>query len=263
MTIALGILADHAIVIAADTQVSTGYIKLDQLKISFASKSSEDGRFGALAITGAGDTEYLNHLQKEFTGFFSAHEEAPSSSAVEQYAVHRTKQFYADHVLPFSFGHGSPPDVSLVLGHCDGFSARLWSSSRNTVTEYKTYTAVGAGAGHAEFLLGNLFVPMWPMNARAAILLAGYVVWQVKEYIESCGKDMDIICLHADRVQFISREQTKAMGDFFQSCWQLEASLIEQIFKGSAKSPPVSREVRKLRGEANRLLPEKSNDLLD
>jgi 20S proteasome alpha/beta subunit len=255
VTIALGILADNAVVLAADTQVGTEYLKMDQAKISWARKSAESGQqLGALGITGSGGTAYLEHLQRDFTGFFLAQHGAPLSGEVEKYAQDRIKGFYTDHVIPFSTGNDRPPDVWIVLAYCDGLSARLWSTERNVVTEHQTFTAVGIGEMHAKTLLGRLFLPMWPMSIRTAVLLAGYVISQVKDSVEGCGKETDILCLQPDAVHVLDRRKVKAMDDLFGECSRIESELVHQVFGGNEGPASISRQVRRLKSEANRLL---------
>jgi hypothetical protein len=60
MTVALGILAGNAQIIAADTQMSTDTEKLGQGKISVRFDAPREGREqGIIVITGAGDAPTL------------------------------------------------------------------------------------------------------------------------------------------------------------------------------------------------------------
>jgi hypothetical protein len=82
--------------------------------------------------------------------------------------------------------------VSLVFGYRspEGL-AKLWSTNENLVTESTTFATAGIGAMYANVLMNRLFLPMWPMNHRQAVLLAAYVIYEVKNNIEGCGKDTE------------------------------------------------------------------------
>jgi ATP-dependent protease HslVU (ClpYQ) peptidase subunit len=152
VTIALGILADDGVVVAADTQVGVAdYLKTGQNKIDFARRLEADQQLEALAITGAGPVTYLSHLKQEFRNLIQPGTPPLSAEGLRQYAAKRIEEFYEKHVLPFSAYGIERPDVWLFLAYCDRDSVGLWDTDKNLLTPCRNYTAVGSGAWHASF----------------------------------------------------------------------------------------------------------------
>jgi hypothetical protein len=203
VTIALGILAHDSVVIAADTQITMpDYLKTGQGKIAWLRKTAPSGQFGGLAITGAGSSAYLQHLQREFISTFSNNEDLPTVDDLRQDLRTLIHSFYLDHVVPFSqYGPAERPDVWLIMGYRDRHKVALWSTEKSILTEHNTYATAGIGAMYANILLNKLFRPMWPLSARTAVLLAAYVIFHVKESIPDCGKDTDVVCIQSDGIE--------------------------------------------------------------
>jgi hypothetical protein len=103
MTIAIGLMCNEGIVVAADTHQSTGYagdLKTTARKISNIS----GGAAGALVISGAGPSRYLESIKEQLEaafgdepGFGTAHE-APedigNTSAIEEKFSSILEEFY-------------------------------------------------------------------------------------------------------------------------------------------------------------------------
>ena len=71
MTIAIGILAKDGIVLASDTQETSGYIKTEGSKILVGvGLPGSDREPWGLAITGAGSAAYLDSFSQETFGAF-------------------------------------------------------------------------------------------------------------------------------------------------------------------------------------------------
>ncbi|HEV3139507.1 MAG TPA: hypothetical protein VGY57_03270, partial [Vicinamibacterales bacterium] len=72
MTIALGILADDGVVIAADTQETIGYSKLNQGKIAAFGHRRPDGNWRHCLFSGAGPAVYIDACRDQFMKAFAS-----------------------------------------------------------------------------------------------------------------------------------------------------------------------------------------------
>jgi hypothetical protein len=209
MTIALGLLASDGIVIAADTQESTGdYMKGDQSKLmSFASMQAGKPEVGSLAgacvISGAGDSGYVRALTIELGSVFLANQDTVAINVGAQESLQCKfqeclRKFYKEHVIPFaSFPFKDRPDVEMLLGIYRRFGLSLFVTERTLVNMVVPYKAIGMGYVFAELLLKKLY-------RRATVqqleLLAAYIVFMTKESVETCGKYTQITTIHGARM---------------------------------------------------------------
>ena len=72
MTIALGLLASDGVVVAADTQETVGYSKLNQGKIAAFCHRRPDQRWRHCLFTGAGPAVYIDACLDQFMHAFKA-----------------------------------------------------------------------------------------------------------------------------------------------------------------------------------------------
>ena len=240
MTIALGILAHDAVVIATDTQVGVSdYLKTSQGKISLTTHSrrqepTEDmTQTVALAVTGAGKPQHIRHLQKDFKRFVTTAVE-PSIDEFDQSVSDRIRQFHTDHILPLGT---TRTDLYMLVAYCKDGVSKLWRSEDNLLTESTTYAAVGAGEMYANIIMNRLSLPMWPMTAKTAFLLAAYVIHRVKDRIDGCGKNTEIVCIRSQESEFFSQTHIKPVEDLLDKFWGIEANVLSSVFGGGGPAP--------------------------
>ncbi len=247
MTIALGILAKDGLVIASDRQVGMPeYLKMGRGKIAFG-KQGAIGQPGGnmLAVTGAGNSHYIEHLQREFVN-----EPFPATNELQKHFAERIHTFYQDHIIPFSgYASSERPDVSMIVAGRRNGAQVLLSSEKSVVTEHYDCCSVGAGAMYAGILLQRLYAPL---GLTSAIQLAAYVVFQVKEHVDGCGNETDIIFLRDDGIHWVDREKVTELEGLFREYSHLEARLIHFIFSAqrdsdAAASKAVGAEIRRMR----------------
>jgi hypothetical protein len=256
VTIALGILAKDGLVLAADCQVtSTDFMKLHYGKIAYGRTGQANSLPAMLAVTGSGTVSYVDHLQREFIEAFhhSSHE---SAEAVRRDADGRIEDFQARHVIPFAaYDPHDRPEVSLLFAYHKAGKQALWTTDKNVVTEYFTFAAVGAGAIYAQILLGNLF--SMRMSTEEAILLSAYVVFQVKDCIDGCGNETDIVYIKDHKIIQADREKVTSLGQIFREFGGIERELLHSLFappNDSVSPAYFSRTIRKLRNQVKRIL---------
>ncbi len=190
MTIALGIIADDGVVIAADRQETDGDQKKDNRKID----SLWAIPVGALVVAGAGDGPYIDSMTTRLQYCFGEEASDPSIDVEEMTMKFRASHsaFYSEAVLPFAgYQPYERPDYELLFGCSIGARHLLWYSHKLTLNQAQGFRAVGVGASTAESLLKKFYVLRLPL--KIVISLAAFVVYQVKNSVEGCGFETDIL----------------------------------------------------------------------
>lgn len=272
MTIALGILSSDGVVLAADTQItSPDYLKVGQGKVAWGVRRSLDTShvFG-VGITGSGSAAYVEYLQKEFiASFLERAESAASLEEMRELAKKEMYTFYSDHIIPFApYGPNERPDVSMLLALRKGPRVALLITDKTTVTQSDHYAAVGAGTMYARILLDQFYT--FGLRGTSAMVLAAYIVFQVKEYVDGCGKDTDVVCIGPHGVNYLTRQKVKELERIFETYSKIEAGLLGYVFSGLKADPPglsrgLSSDIRKLRDAVKKTLAsiQKSDNLLN
>jgi hypothetical protein len=190
MTIALGLIADDGVVIAADRQETLGEQKTDQRKI----ESLWAMPVGSLLVSGAGNGPYLDSMTQRLYRCFGVDglEWDEADDMTEKFRQTHAA-FYSEAVLPFSgYQPYERPDYELLFGCSVGNSAHfLWYSHKLALNRVQGYRAVGIGQATAEAMLKKFYVTRLPL--KVAISLAAYVVYQVKNSVEGCGFETDVM----------------------------------------------------------------------
>jgi hypothetical protein len=203
MTIALAIAADNGIVVAADMEETSGYLKTTDTKILSVVSNIPAGKpdpakisEGCL-IAGAGNSDYIERLKFDLADEFLGCSPTLTGSKVLQRAFERTvRDFYKDHIIPFAlFPDDDRPDVGILIAAYRNYSTSLYFTNRSVVGRAMLFKAVGAGAIFAKIMLDHL----WRASVQEVEILAAYVTYMVKESVESCGKYTQIATLHGPK----------------------------------------------------------------
>lgn len=190
MTIALGLIAKDGVVIAADRQETEGEQKKEQRKID----SLWAMGIGSLVVSGAGNGPYIDSMTTKLQVCFGSKkwEWGDDAEMTEIFrAAHAS--FYSEAVLPFAgYQPYERPDYELLFG-CSIEEERhlLWYSHKLTLNRVQGYRAVGIGASTEESLLKKFYITGLPL--KVAITLAAFVVHQVKNSVEGCGFETDVL----------------------------------------------------------------------
>ena len=115
MTIALGVLASDGVVLAADTQESSGYFKGFALKIHSAmtQTNGQSTVNSAVAVTRAGSGVYLDVIAAKIITDFHSHQDS-DVAAFEAHLKDRVKEFHRTYVTPLPAQ--LPREVELIVG---------------------------------------------------------------------------------------------------------------------------------------------------
>jgi hypothetical protein len=162
--------------------------------------------------------------------------------------------FYENHVTPY--GGDGDLDVSMIIGAMDGNQKKLWVTEKSVVNEACSFAAVGAGEMYAAALMGNLFAPM---NTVGAILLAAFVISEVKQAVEGCGNDTDIFSVCKGNTYCIERSHTRKLEDIFRGYSRISANRLHELFCRHSGWPDMTKsatdsEAESLRSEVEKII---------
>jgi hypothetical protein len=239
MTIALGILAEDGIVVAADTEESAGTLKSETTKILYVLGEIPAGDPGAsnpappssgvCLISGAGDSGYVSTLMLELADVF-LDDKTRVQKPLQQAFEDQIKSFHSDHIIPFAaYPYDDRPSVEMLIAYNRSHQRGLLTSEKSAVCRKMPYAAVGCGSIFADILLGRL----WRMaDVKATQILAAYIVFMVKECVAGCGKLTQISAIHGSTI--VSRESgatlVAAEKPISHMCWE-EINELEKKFR--------------------------------
>lgn len=194
MTIAVGMIANGGIVLAADTQLTDGlHNKSKGGKIMAAGRGGKAvAHTGACAVTGATNNfDLLHGLGDEvWKDFLETIDDADKDAAFERFED-IVYGFFSRHIVP------EPAlDVSILIGYQRDGAMALWQSSRGLLVEQYDYGAVGIGASAALGWLRKIW--RGPMDIATSVLAATFAVGAAKESVEGCGKHTHVLVIEAD-----------------------------------------------------------------
>lgn len=241
MTIAVGVLANGGVVLAADRQLTIpNFWKGDAGKIMARAHNSPKAATGVLAITGATNIyEYLHGLGDELTRDFAKGLETADKDAAYERFGRVLRRFFRRHVFPVT---GEQPDVQVLMAYQRGDQRALWQSSKNTLIEQYEYGAVGIGSFAANAWLGNLW--KGPLDIPAAIVTAVFAAAVAKESVDGCGKYTDVLVVEAEQFRRISPDVVNEIDQLYEahSTEIHPASILEYLGEAPLRQPRMSRD---------------------
>jgi hypothetical protein len=231
MTIALGILGGKSdnMVLAADTEITAEPYKGEGFKIPFWFEGENGQVTGGLALTGAGDSAYLEVIASELSRAFSVNRHA-SMDQLENLFRHHLQTFYKNHIIPFlKLPSHERPEIWLIIAAQRDGQSRMWKTERNTIIRVHNFAVAGLGRLQAESLLGTFYLPEVLLEIDE--IIAAYVVFQVKTTVGYTGQDTDLIAFggQGPRMGF-DREAVRAFEEVFRSFSTVQGRLLHSVF---------------------------------
>ena len=224
MTIALGILTGDGVIVAADTLETrgAGFPKTNIPKILTGGTTGKSG-CGCYAVTGAGDSSYLNGIKQEIGDLFLNHSRAGTvDSSFEPELKKLVRRFHVQHIIPFAkYPDYERPSIDLVVASSHSHSHRLWVTSRTDTFSPIPYATVGCGSGYAKAMLDRLSLP-WG-DIKIAKIVAAYVIFSTKNNVEGCGGNTHVATVSGDIAAYVSREVIDEMNKLFAAYDGVEA----------------------------------------
>ena len=277
MTIAIGLMAEDGIVVAADTQESTGgLLKGDKQKmVSFGGAIGQDAksvREGGCVIAGAGDSGHTRALIDQLGFLFMVNGDLQvmtlaNDKTLSLVGEFRTclRSFYKEHIIPFaSFPRRERPDVEMLIALYRNYQPCLFYTEKTAIIHALHYKAIGLGSTFSELLLNGYWRPRMPVVE--AQVLAAYVVFMTKEWVEDCGKYTGMLTLNEDRF-FLGGEDIKGEGitytpwqtieeweHLFRTKWRdADCNLVRRQIEDQARRTGLKKKIRSPRERAKRI----------
>jgi 20S proteasome alpha/beta subunit len=231
VTIGAGFICKDGIVVAADTQESTGYagyMKGEKFKIDYSEQ-----REWSIAITGAGDSTYVEMCAQKILRSCAISENSPCPSyyGLENIAM----EVFQRHLLPLAAYPTSDRPVAHVLIALQQKNGRKevieWNGA--SFVSYYPCRFIGAGEQMGDHLARKFGASSIFMNEALKVSgLVIYILDQVKATVESCGGNTDVIILQDDgRVRRIYTAEVKACEEKYRRMdFGIARSLADKIF---------------------------------
>jgi hypothetical protein len=100
-----------------------------------------------------------------------------------------------------------------VIGtHLNGRGV-LWSTQKSTVSGGKRYFAVGIGESYASVQLRRFWIPMDTIRAAS---LAAYITYQIKNSVDGCGKETQIVTIKEGHAAYLSQDNITLLEHAFE-----------------------------------------------
>ena len=243
MTIALGLLTNDCVILAADTYETDGTRKSIGQKIHAPKPYAQF----AIAVTGAGPTTHLASVTEEITALFETRD-AWTVSAFDGPLRQCISAFYAKHVTPL-LPH-MERDFRVIVAAQSPEESALWTNETTAVRRVGQFEAVGSGNPYAFMAIGNrIFRP----TAEVAILLAIHAVKEAKTYDPYCGARTNVVCLLWNRVLHLTWPAIGRAEDLLSEYAGIEHSTFQYTLGQDAgrekHSLKVSRWLKRLRAD--------------
>ena len=153
------------------------------------------GSAGCL-VSGAGTAAHMEALLALLRERFSAEPHLDTADVVQPAFAEILNEFHEDYLAPFrACAFDDRPTVEVIAGYMfNNGVGQLLVSQENLIRKVSPYVAIEAGSTLARTLLGRFYrLPL--LDVWQTVLLATYVMYQVKESVDGCGKRTDICCL--------------------------------------------------------------------
>lgn len=199
MTVAVGFMCTDGIVLAADREISTPTVKLDDQKAwlySYPKQTDDTAPLLRVGIAGAGDYSFIKFAAERIDAQLDAW--IAQHGAVEIDDVNDAIQtvltdVHHEHLYPYGQPH-ERPTIDLLIGiWLRSGRMRLARSSLTAVTKVWNYEAVGIGSDLANFLVRRFYSQRIPLSS--AMFWASYALMHAKKYVPGVGGGSDIIAL--------------------------------------------------------------------
>ncbi len=221
MTIAIGLHAIDGMVVAADTQETLGSYKSTESKLLIANHESE--KTGAIVITGAGDAGYLDCINQEICALFVRRKSWDSFSFLRTLKKH-VIEFHHNHVVPFAaFPYDERPSLGIIIGAQIQGRNCLWESEKSAVFGAKKYFAIGLGRAYAQMMLRRYWKQMDTVRAAS---LAAYILYHVKNTVDGCGHETQIVIIKDGRAKYVSQDNIDLLDYEFDQRAAVENQLV-------------------------------------
>jgi 20S proteasome alpha/beta subunit len=193
VTIIAGFKCYGGVVLCADTQETIGDIsKRNVPKLRFEPRDADAGSEIAVAFCGATTNgPFMDEIVDR------AWEDVQAATALDEACAEINKSIKKSYK---DFGHiyqpGFCPTAELIYGIKMSGGSKMFHAYGPAINEKTDYASGGIGCYLADFLVNRM--RGMGLSLRQCIILAAYVLFQAKEYVDGCGGDSQIAVLRDD-----------------------------------------------------------------
>jgi 20S proteasome alpha/beta subunit len=191
VTIIAGFRCVDGIVVCSDTQETSGPAKRDVPKLRYEGRGLATDTPLAVVFCGSGYGPLIDKLVDESWNNIN------QLSAMDEVCaeIERTvKKLYQEYGRIYQ--RGQCPTAELIYGVKTADGHKLFSANGPIVNERPDYYSSGQGYYLADFLTSRMFSKH--LSLQQCVILAAYVLFQVKEIVEGCGGESHIAILRDD-----------------------------------------------------------------
>ncbi len=197
VTIAAGFRFHDGVLLCADSELSTGAMKLYASKLIPCDLSGQGGGQFVFAICGS--APYARMAVDKCIGVIKTKKPKDRTGAGLRLAIEEAiETFHETHIFHHPLFHqGGGPDFQLLIAARSEVDKTLflYTSNDAAVNEVEDYECVGAGSFLTHYLVGTMFhhkQMAMPDVANIAI----HVLRETKGYVETCGGNSHFIALY-------------------------------------------------------------------
>jgi 20S proteasome alpha/beta subunit len=202
MTIAAGFPCSDGLVLCADTQETiTGYAKVNTQKMT-----QIETPFYNIVFTGAGDSGLID-MTVQLMDQALTQKQPNGTWKIEEVLRESLVDSFNQYIVPgFQFpAEERPVTPDLLIGLQQSSSSALYRASGATFRRVHEAQCVGTGLVLGKSLMAKFFD--YGLSIAQGWLIALYVLYQAKTWVEGCGGNSDILLL-SNRNQKITRIPT-------------------------------------------------------
>lgn len=229
MTIAAGFQCADGVVLCADSQETTlAGFRRAVVKVEWRPKTPQTGDKCRVIFSGAGDSVFIDRLITEMWRAVDGMDGTPEeiSQRMESAATTYTKRCWG--VYPA--GHRILPEAQLLFGIWTPKGLGLFKADGHIVNAVTRYETIGCGGPLANYICDPAVEPAYlaqNWRIRPVIMLAAFMLEQVKQHVEGCGGESHIAVLHMDgRIELIPPLMTGTIGTHLVNCEKVVRPLV-------------------------------------
>lgn len=212
MTIALGLLCSDGVVLGADLQYSTDFIKTAGRKIFIV----PSGPNYKIIVAGSGNSDSVKKCVEVIGDHLLDQDSSPTLRELKEQIEACLAKVYREHLDFAPEEQRRDLDCELILGVWMESQVYLFRTNRTMLIEEREYACVGMGLYLAHYALAQLLHLALSVDLGSQIVT--HVIAASKDYIEGIGKGTDIHILRNDgfHESLIKPEKKKVEEQFEQ-----------------------------------------------
>jgi len=239
MTIGVGILTSSGVVIAADGEETTGFIKTHQSKVASVSVLTQ-GVAGGCALVGGGAAGYIDAFSDELLGVFAQSKETDVLPEIKA----QLHAFYKKHVIPFSkLPPHERPDFQMLIAYSRNGNSALFVTDKTTLRPCRHFGVVGVGDSFALNLLNEMWSPAFDQYAE---VLAIDVLMRTKNAVEGCGKTTEVVRVSKDGVADMRAGAVEGIEQWLRLYMSFERRIRHYAIGPSSKKKELMATIKEL-----------------